>query len=156
MRRLLLGMGLVLTCVIGLGLASIGTVAFLAVQTRDDNTANAIELVQTVSQTWSIDHTQETFSPVALAQASTPAGRKALSVMSRLGMLNDTHNVSQTGYKIDFETGTTVTVTFDGHFDHGIAAVTVVLRYIDDKARIVELDMKKIRLVRKRQRRVAV
>jgi len=76
--------------------------------------------------------------------------------MSRLGELQSAHNARQTDYEIDFETGTTVTITFDGRFENGSGAVHVVVRYSNDQARIVALDLKKIRLVRKRQRRVSV
>lgn len=156
MKRILVAMGILFTAVLGVAIGTLGYLGVMASQTADENKSAAVALVESVSETWSVDYSQSAFAPSAIAQASTPAGRRALAIMSRLGKLRSAHNTIQTGYKIDLETGTDVTVTFDGKFDFGSGAVTVVLRYIDDEARIVELDLKKIRLVRKRQRRVAV
>lgn len=156
MRRILIVMGVLFTGLIGVAIGSIGYLGVLASHSAEDNKSAAVALVETVSETWSIDDSQAVFTPSARAQASTLNGRKALAIMSRLGQLKSARNARQTGYEIDFETGTTVTITFDGRFDYGSGAVTVVLRFTDDDARIVELDLKKIRIVRKRQRRVAV
>lgn len=156
MRRLLISMGVIFTGLLGLVFGVLAYVGVLASQSADHNKSAAIALVEEVSATWSIDYNQTAFAPSALAQASTPAGRRALAVMSRLGQLKGATHVSQTGYEIDFETGTTVTIAFHGEFQHGSGAVTVVMRFIDEQPRIVELDLKKILLVRKRQRRVAV
>ncbi len=156
MRRTLIAMGVLFTGLIGVGLGGLGYLGVVASQSSEDNKSAAVALVETVSETWSVDYSQTAFTPSALAQASTPAGRRALAVMSRLGQLRSARNVRQTGYEIDFETGTTVTIAFDGNFEYGSGAVIVAVRYANDQARIVELDLKKIRLVRKRQRRVAV
>ena len=156
MRRILIAMGVLFTGLIGVALGSFGTLGVLASHSAENNKSAAIALVETVSESWSIDDSYAVFTPAARAQASTRSGRRALAVMSRLGQLHSARDAQQTGYAIDFETGTTVTITFDGRFDHGSGEVTVVLRFSNNEARIVELDLKKIRIVRKRQRRVAV
>lgn len=156
MRRFLFVMGMVFTTALAVGLGSLGYVGFLASTSAETNTAYATGLVREVSQTWSAEHSQDVFTPTALAQATTASGRNALAVMSRLGELRATTDVRQTGYKIDLKTGTTATVSFDGRFDHGVSHVIVVLRISGDRARIVELDLKNIRLYPKPQRRAAV
>lgn len=156
MRRVLIAVSVLCAGLMGGALGSFGTLGVVASYSAENNTSAAIALVETVSETWSIDDSHAVFTPSARAQASTPSGRRALAVMSRLGQLKSARNARQIAYEIDFETGTTVTITFDGHFDHGSGKVTVTLRFADDDARIVELDLKNIRIVRKRQRRVAV
>lgn len=156
MRRAIFVMGIVFTGLIALVVSGIVYLGVAASYSAEGNSATAVQLVDTVSTTWSPDLHQEAFTPTALAQATTVAGRRALRTMSRLGRLRSTSNARQTGYAIDFDSGTKATVTFDGQFDHGSARVTVILRFDQDRARLVELDMKQIRLRVKRQRRAAV
>ena len=156
MRRFLFVMGLIFVGLLGSGIAALGYVGVLASQSAEDNKKAAVDLVKDVSDTWSVDRVANVFTPAALAQATSRQGRTAMAVMSRLGSLREVRNVRQTGYNIDFVTGTTVTVTFDGQFEFGKGAVTVTLRYMNDKPKIVELDLKQIRLRVVKQRRVAV
>lgn len=156
MRRFLLVMGILFTGLLGVGLGLLGTVGVLASHSSETNTERAVELVTDFSQTWSIDDAASSFTRSARAQASSRSGRHALHTMSRLGALQSINDPRQTAYNIDLDVGTTVTVQFKGQFEHGTADVTVFLRYVNDDAKIVELDMKKIRLRIQRQRRAAV
>lgn len=156
MRRMIFVLGLIFVGLMSLAIGGLVYLGVAASYSAEANSTRAVQLVDTVSTTWSPSENQDVFTPTALAQATTVAGRNALRTMSRLGRLRSTSNLRQVGYAIDLETGTKSTVTFDGLFDHGRAKVTVVIRFRQGRAHIVELDMKQIRLRIKRQRRAAV
>lgn len=155
MKRFLMIMGFVCTAVLGVIGGGLGIVGLIANQTADANKVTAVKLVKDVSRTWSLAHSQDTFTPAALAQASTPAGRRALATMSRLGRLKDFRKIYQTSYHVEFGTGTRVTIEFEGRFAYGTASVVVVVELGDDDARIAELDLKHIQLRRRSQQTAA-
>lgn len=156
MRRLFLTVGLICTAVIGAGVAGLGYLGVLASTSADSNKAIAIALVEDVSQSWSMKDIRGLFTEAAAVQAQSRAGQRGLAVMSRLGRLQYASNVRQTGYRIDLVTGTTVTVSFDGRFQNGTSEVTLVFRYVGAAAKVVELDLQRIRVRRVHQRTAAV
>nr|MCH9764486.1 hypothetical protein [Alphaproteobacteria bacterium] len=131
MKRILLVLGMIFAGLLGIILGGLGYVGVSASNSASENKATAVRLVHDVSQSWSLTRARRTFADAALAQASSRAGREALATMSRLGPLYDVRNIRQTGYRMEFGVGTTVTVAFKGLFKNGTGEVTVVLRFIN-------------------------
>lgn len=156
MKQMLMTIGLIFTGTVGLAIASLIYVSLMVVHSSDTNKAHAIELVKQISHTWSLAANQDTFTPTALAHASTQQGRRSLAIMSRLGRLTKAGAMRQTGYSIDFDTATSVTLNFSGRFENGTSDVTVVLLLVDGLAKIHDLNLKNIRLWPRHQRSAAV
>ena len=146
MRKFLLAMGVIFSGLIGILIGSLSYVGIQAANSADDNKQMAVQLVTSLSETWHADGRRDIFTPAALQQVESPNGRQAISVMGRLGKLIDVENLQQTGYKVSYGEATTAKITFSGVFEHGTSEVELTLRVDGSRSRIIELNLKKIRL----------
>lgn len=148
MKKFLLVMGVIFSALIGMLMGGMSYVGVKAANSAESNKEMAVSLVTTLSETWRAEGRRDVFTPAALKQVESPNGRQAIQVMSRLGKLVDVKGVEQTGYEMTYGGPTTATVRFTGKFEFGTSDVELTLQVDGENARIIELDLKKIRLDR--------
>ncbi len=151
MKRFLIAMGALAVLFFTIVGGALGYVGYHAYTTADENKKAGVNAVRILSEDWAPHGKRDVLTASLVQSAQTPNGKAALLQLARLGKLVDARKLSQTGFRMSTDEGTTATIEFEAKFTLGETKVRVKLQKVGKVMKMYGVNTSETKFYRSRE-----